>query len=112
MEHNKEFKNLPDNQKDLYIFTEKLISDELINTLKEFYEVSWDYRNDQIKDEIDCIYLIPNYNYLICINSPMHRKWFYKKKVFITKKQVDKFITLNLVMPISFIDFILLENEK
>lgn len=112
MEQNKAFKELPDNQKDLYIFEKTVITAELINILKEFYEVSWDYRNNKEKDDITFIQLVPHYHYLISFNAGPDRTWFYKNKIFVSKKQVNKFVTLNAVMPISFIDFIFLENEK
>ena len=84
----------------LYLFTKEILTEELYNLLIELYGNSFgvDY-SDVYKLE-----LVPGAGHFISINSG--NVWSYQEKIEVTKEQVDKFIQINNVIPMKFIEFI------
>lgn len=84
----------------LYIFTKEILTEELYNLLKELYgfKHSKDYSN------VFKLELVPGAEHFIAINNAS--KWSYRKEIVVTKEQVDKFIQINNVIPMNFIEFI------
>lgn len=83
----------------LYLFTKEIITEELYNLLKELY-------GGYIVDYINVykLELVPGAGHFISVNSG--NAWEYREKVIITKEQVNKFIQINNVIPMDFIEFI------
>ena len=89
---------LMDSEKPLYVFEQEVICDRLVNSLESF--------NDGSKLDgkpSSGIYLVPSYDYFISYNN---FAWTFSEKVYITQEQVDKFIQINNVIPMDFIEFI------
>lgn len=84
----------------LYVFTKEILTEELYNLLKELYGNSFgiDYSN------VYKLELVPGAGHFISMNSG--NAWEYREKVIITKEQVNKFIQINNVIPMDFIEFI------
>ena len=83
----------------LYVFTKEILTEELFNLLKELHG---DCRVDYSK--ISNLELVPGGEHFISINTG--NVWSYREKVIVTKEQVDKFIQINNVIPMKFIEFI------
>lgn len=84
----------------LYLFTKEILTEELYNLLKELHE----YRHGEIYRKVYKLELVPGAGHFISINSG--NAWEYREKVIVTKKQADKFIQINNVIPMDFIEFI------
>ena len=83
----------------LYLFTKEILTEELYNLLKELYGGQRvDYNH------VYTLELVPGYVHFISINSG--NAWEYREKVIVTKEQVNKFIQINNVIPMDFIEFI------
>lgn len=84
----------------LYVFTKEILTEELYNLLIELYGNSFgvDYSN------INKLELVPCAGHFISINSS--QVWSYKEKVEVTKEQVNRFIQINNVVLMDFIEFI------
>ena len=84
----------------LYIFPREILTEELYNLLRELHGFSLgrDY-NDVYNLE-----LVPGGEHFLSINSG--NVWSYREKVIVTKEQVDKFIQINNVIPMKYVEFI------
>lgn len=92
--------------KNLYIFPKNIVTKELIKILESQHEVrskSYDYFGEHIK-------LVPTSEYFISYG--FNEQWACKQKIIITKKQVDKFLTLYKAVDMTFLDYIELELTK
>lgn len=84
----------------LYIFTKEILTEELYNLLKELHQYSYiDIYSRTYKLE-----LVPGSEHFISTNIDVD--WSYREKIEVTKEQVDKFIQINNVIPMDFIQFI------
>lgn len=92
---------LKDSEKNMYIFPESIVTDELIKALEFHYEhrdcSSYDYYDGDIK-------LVPCDPYFLCYEH--EQSWFHKRKINITKEQIDKYLLLFNVTSISFLEYI------
>lgn len=84
----------------LYTFTKEILTEELYNLLKEIHE----YRHGEVYSKVHTLELVPGSVHFISINSG--NIWSYREKIVVTKKQVDKFIQINNVIPMDFIEFV------
>ena len=83
----------------LYLFTKEILTEELYSILKELYGGQrMDYNH------VYTLELVPGAEHFISINSGY--VWSYGEKVVVTKEQVDKFIQINNVIPMKFVEFI------
>ena len=84
----------------LYVFPRELLTEELYNLLKELHGGSFagDYNKVYILE------LVPGAEHFIAINSG--NVWSYREKVVVTKEQIDKYIQINNVIPMKFVEFI------
>ena len=83
----------------LYLFTKEVLTEELYNLLRELHGgCRVDY------NKIANLELVPGGEHFISINR--NNVWSYREKVIVTKEQVDKFIQINNVIPMKFIEFI------
>lgn len=83
----------------LYVFPKEILTEELYNLLRELYGGHReDYKN------VYTLELVPGAEHFISINSG--NLWSYRNKVVVTKEQVDKFIQINNVVPMKYIEFI------
>lgn len=83
----------------LYLFPREILTEELYLLLKELYR--------GCKEDYSRVYtleLVPGAEHFIAINSG--NLWSYREKVVVTKEQVDKFIQINNVVPMKFVEFI------
>lgn len=100
---------LDDSEKNMYIFPESIVTDELIKALKFHYENrdcdSYDYYKGDIK-------LVPCDPYFLCYEYD--QSWFHKQKINITKEQVDRYLLLFNITSISFLEYIeiILDGDK
>lgn len=100
---------LEDSEKNMYIFSESIVTDELIKALEFHYENrdcnSYDFYEGDIK-------LVPCDPYFLCYEY--EKFWFHKEKINITKEQLDKYLLLFNVTPISFLEYIeiVLDGDK
>lgn len=90
--------DLLDSEKPLYVFKQEVICDRLIAALESFYEKYL----KPIKPYY-IIQLVPSDSYFI---SYRENGWSCSEKVYITQEQVDKFIQINNVIPMKFVEFI------
>lgn len=90
---------LKDYEKDMYVFNTELISDNLIQALILNHRKGIGFTTNKIR----FICLVPGHSYLLVTNDI---DWEYKELIVVTKKQVDKFIQINNVIPMDFIEFI------
>ena len=84
----------------LYIFTKEILTEELYNLLKELHG----FRHGEAYSKTYVLELVPGSVHFISINSSSG--WSYREKIVVTKKQADKFIQINNVIPMDFIEFI------
>ena len=84
----------------LYVFPKEILTEELYNLLKELYEDNFDVDYSNVYK----LELVPGSAHFIAMN--MADSWFYREKIEVTKEQVDKFIQINNVIPMKFIEFI------
>lgn len=83
----------------LYLFPKEILTEELYNLLKELYGGHrMDYNN------VYNLELVPGAEHFISINSG--NVWTYQEKVIVTKEQIDKFIQINNVITMKFVEFI------
>lgn len=83
----------------LYLFSREILTEELYNLLKELYGGHGvDYNN------VYTLELVPGGQHFIAINSA--NLWSYRERIEVTKEQVDKFIQINNVVPMKFVEFI------
>lgn len=83
----------------LYSFPREILTEGLYNLLKELYGgYGEDYSN------VYKLELVPGGEHFIAINSPS--TWSYRDEIIVTKEQVNKFIQINNVIPMKFIEFI------
>lgn len=84
----------------LYVFPREILTEELYNLLRELYGYSFggDYKN------VYTLELVPGAKHFIVINNSS--TWSYREKVIVTKEQIDKFIQINNVIPMKFVEFI------
>ena len=83
----------------LYVFTREILTEELYLLLKEQYRGCREDYNNVYRLE-----LVPGTGHFIAINNAS--TWSYHEKIEVTKEQVDKFIQINNVIPMKFIEFI------
>ena len=84
----------------LYVFPKEILTEELYNLLKELYEDNFDVDYSNVYK----LELVPGLGHFITINNAS--TWSYREKIEVTKEQVDKFIQINNVILMKFIDFI------
>lgn len=84
----------------LYVFTKEILTEELYNLLRELYENNFDVDYSNVYK----LELVPGDGHFIAMNNA--DSWFYREKIIVTKEQVDKFIQINNVIPMKFIEFI------
>ena len=84
----------------LYVFNKEILTEELYNLLKELYKNNFDVDYSNVYK----LELVPGLGHFIAMN--MADSWFYREKIEVTKEQVDKFIQINNVIPMKFIEFI------
>lgn len=83
----------------LYQFNKEVINEELINLLRHQYHS--DYATPL---NVERIHLVPAREHFMRINN--NSKWYYDNLIIVTKEQVDRFLLLNNLTEIKFIDFI------
>lgn len=84
----------------LYVFPKEILTEELYNLLKEVYRIS----NAEDYNNVYVLRLVPGSEHFISINSG--NTWSYREEIVVTKEQVDKFIQVNNVIPMKFVEFI------
>lgn len=84
----------------LYSFTKEILTEELYNLLKELHG----FRHGDEYSKVYKLELVPGSVYFIAINSG--NIWSYREKIEVTKEQADKFIQINNVIPMDFIEFV------
>lgn len=84
----------------LYVFTKEILTEELYNLLKALYESNFDVDYSNVYK----LELVPGSGHFIAINN-VH-EWHYRENIVVTKEQVDKFIQINNVIPMKFIEFV------
>lgn len=84
----------------LYVFYKDILTEELVNILKEYHECSFTVEFKKINK----LEIVPGSKHFLALNKG--NEWNYKEKIVVTKEQVDKFIQINNVIPMDFIEFI------
>ena len=84
----------------LYVFPKEIITKLLVNILKEYHECSFPVEFKKINK----LEIVPASKHFLAFNRC--NEWSYKEKIVVTKKQVDKFIQINNVIPMDFIEFV------
>lgn len=84
----------------LYLFSKEILTEELYNLLKELHG----FRHSEDYSKTYKLELVPGSVHFIAINSG--NIWSYREKIKVTKNQADKFIQINNVIPMDFIEFI------
>lgn len=84
----------------LYIFTKEILTEELYNLLKELHG----FRHGEVYSKVIKLELVPGSVHFVSINAG--NTWSYEEIIMVTKEQADKFIQINNVIPMKFIEFI------
>ena len=84
----------------LYIFYRDILTEELFRILKEYHECSFPIEFKKINK----LEIVPGSKHFLAMNR--WNEWSYKEKIIVTKEQADKFIQINNVIPMDFIEFI------
>lgn len=84
----------------LYVFYKDILTEELVNILKENHDCNFPLEFKKINK----LEIVPGSGHFLAFNSL--NVWNYKKKIIVTKKQVDKFLQINNVIPMDFIEFV------
>lgn len=86
-------------ESNLFLFTKEILTEELYNLLIDLYGgYKGNYNN------VNTLELVPGTEHFISINSC--NVWIYKEKVKVTKEQADRFMQINNVIPMNFVEFI------
>lgn len=84
----------------LYVFPKEILTELLVNILKEYHECSFPLEFKKV----NTLEIVPGSKHFLAFNR--WNEWNYKEKIVVTKKQADKFIQINNVTPMDFIEFI------
>ena len=83
----------------LYVFNKEILTEELYNLLLELHGNGFSKGYSKVYK----LELVPGLGHFIAINNAS--TWSYREKIEVTKEQVDKFIQINNVIPMKFIEF-------
>lgn len=84
----------------LYVFPKEILTELLVNILKEYHECGFPVEFKKINK----LEIVPGSKHFLAFNRG--NVWDYEEKIVVTKKQVDKFIQINNVVPMDFIEFV------